>query len=122
MQEATLWPHNAQRTDTLLAIATDGGCKHTPYGLRAGWGLSTSEDTHLRGAVHGRYQTAERAEVTAALMALAWSPGPVHLLTDSRYVHDRLRIILRGGHFQSLRRGDLWRRITDWSHKLRHLT
>ena len=78
-------------------VATDGGCMDI-FGGRAGWGLAfvCREAHHVSGALPGPWQTAQRAEVFAVLMALTLLSGPLVLLTDSRYVHDRIVRFLRG--------------------------
>ena len=62
-------------------------------GGRAGWDIAsgTCPGQVVRGALPGPCQTAQRAEVYAVAVALIMLCGPLTVLTDSRYVHDKLR-------------------------------
>ena len=99
VSEGTRWgfPH-APPQDYTGEVATDGGCVDT-HGGRAGWGLVfESHGSHsMAGPLPGPWQAAQRAEVYAVLMAVTAFTGPLVVLTDSRYVHDRLDRLLRGG-------------------------
>ena len=105
-----------------MLVATDGGCHQKDTGDRAGWGVAFLIGPRLSGALAGPAQTAQRGEVTAALVALETASGPIHLLTDSRYVADRLRQLLLGVTVHSLQHGDLWQRILSQRAKLVDVT
>ena len=94
-------------------IARDGGCVDT-HGGRAGWGLAfgSAKGQTMAGPLPGPWQTAQRAEVYAVLMAITMFTGPVSIITDSRYVHDRLARLLKGERPKGAHE-DLWNRITS---------
>ena len=77
-----------------------------------GWGLVFVEHgLHtMAGALPGPWQTAQRAEVYAVLMALSVFTRPRLVLTDSRYVHDRLDSFLMGDRPRGAHE-DLWSQI-----------
>jgi len=61
----------------------------------------------MAGPLPGPWQTAQRAEVYAVLMAITRFTGPLNILTDSRYVHDRLARFLKGDRPKGAHE-DLW--------------
>ena len=110
-------------TDTVFRVATDGGCRNTPGGARAGWGIhSDLPALCAEGAVPGPWQTAQRAEVTAVAEALGRAPGRLHILSDSRYVSDRLHTILQTQTLPPGQHSDLWSAIFAFRHKLHAIT
>ena len=79
-------------------VATDGGCVDT-FGGRAGWGLAYEchGARQMSGALPGPWQTAQRAEVYVVLAALSLFTGPLAIVTDSRYAHDRIECFFPQG-------------------------
>ena len=92
---------------------TDGACVHPadPLLARAGWGLRLERPgaplAEHRGPVDGA-QTAQRAELTAALSAVSLAGSPVEIITDSQYVRNGM-VALRGGASpRDWTHADLW--------------
>ena len=75
----------------------------------------------MGAALPGSAQPAQRAEVHAVLCALAMACSRVWLITDSRYVCDRL---LEGGSRRATGQAhlDLWEQIDALAHKLGHVS
>ena len=99
-------------------VATDGGCADT-FGGRAGWGIAygTEGDIRVSGALPGPWQTAQRAEVYAVLVAVTLLTGPITLVTDSRYVHDRIELFPKGHRPQGAHE-DLWSIVFEKRHSI----
>ena len=87
------------------------------FGGRAGWGLAygVTGAIQMAGALPGPWQTAQRAEVYAVLAALSLLTGPLSLVTDSRYAHDRIQFFLKGHRPQGAHE-DLWSVVYEKRH------
>ena len=89
---------------------TDGACVHPtdPLLARAGWGLLLDATEGVAAAAHqgavDGFQTAQRAELLAALMVVSLAVGPVEVITDSRFVANGVAALGGGAN------------PTDWSH------
>ena len=70
----------------------------------------------------GPWQTAQRAEVTAAAQAFVRAPGRVHIISDSRYVSDRLQMLLHTDALPQGQHSDLWSIIVAQRAKLAGVT
>jgi ribonuclease HI len=96
---------------TPVTVWTDGACLHPadPYLARAGWGLrlDSEEPLNMGGPVSGA-QTAQRAEVTAALAACLVTTDLVDLVTDSDYVRKSVSKLAAGASADGWRHADLW--------------
>ena len=109
--------------EEVFRVATDGGCRDTTGGPRAGWGaFSDCPHLCLSGPVCGQWQTAQRAEVMAVAQVLSQAAGRVHILTDSRYVADRLRLFLDTRVIGQGQHADLWSVIFGHSVRLAGVT
>lgn len=93
---------------------TDGACLHPtdPLVARAGWGLllegaSGAAGREHSGAVSG-LQTAQRAELTAAVEAARLAGGAVEIVTDSRYVANGVAALRGGANLADWAHADLW--------------
>ena len=97
-------------------IAGDGAAPDGQGGLRlwhAGCGLFYKEG-HSRNtewALEGCVQTAQRAEVRAALRWVLWALCKQVYIVDSDYVHKGLQSIIDGRPLKFRSHRDLWRRI-----------
>ena len=94
-------------------VFSDGACVHPtdPLLARAAWGLQVSiadgGQLTLGGPVGGQ-QTAQRAELTAALAAVCAVPGDIDLVSDSRFVVSGVAAIAAGAQVEEWRHSDLW--------------
>ena len=95
-------------------VWTDGSCLNPrdPLLARAGWGLRVAaaeggEPVDCSGPVGGT-QTAQRAEVVAALAASRVWAGPIDLATDSQYVVQSCARLRAGESAALWAHGDLW--------------
>jgi ribonuclease HI len=98
-------------------VWSDGSCIHPldPLLARAAWGLRIAgkDDAiavDLAGPVNG-VQTAQRAEVTAALAAVRAVSQPIELVTDSRYVVRSLASIAAGACPAEWLHADVWTQL-----------
>jgi ribonuclease HI len=113
--DAGLPPQAALRPEAARAtVWTDGACLHPadPLLARAAWGLRAAglEQCNWAGPVNGA-QTAQRAEVTAALAASRLLGGPVDLVSDSRFVVDSCAKIAAGGCARGWAHADIWEQL-----------
>ena len=99
-------------------VWSDGSCVHPqdPLLARAAWGLridaaAEAPAVDLAGPVDG-VQTAQRAEVTAALAAVRAVSQPVELVTDSRYVVRGVAALAAGASPSEWRHADVWAQLT----------
>ena len=83
-----------------------------PLLARAAWGLRCGGrgEPNLVGPVEGP-QTAQRAEVTAAVAAARATGAPVDLVTDSQYVANGCAKIAAGAEVHEWEHADLWRQL-----------
>ena len=100
-------------------VWSDGSCVHPldPILARAAWGLRVdgargAPAADLAGPVDG-VQTAQRAEVTAALAAVRAVSQPIELVTDSRYVVRSLASIAAGTCPAEWRHADIWTQLAS---------
>jgi len=122
MRESESWTQGATVRKSIL-VATDGGCRSTPVGPRAGWGYS-SNDASLgsgHGAVKGHHQTAQRGEVLGVLHAVAQGQGSLHIVTDSKYVAGQITKLLGGVKLQG-KHQDLWDAIGRLQERIQGVT
>ena len=95
-------------------VWSDGGCLHPtdPLLARAAWGLRCEalEQCNWGGPVQGK-QTAQRAEVSAAVAALRAVGGPIDLASDSQYVVKACARITAGADVSEWEHADLWSEI-----------
>ena len=98
---------------------TDGACEHPtdPLLARAGWGFQLERPaahgatrTEHCGPVDG-LQTAQRAELTAALRAVSEAGQPVEVITDSKFVANGIAAIRQGASARDWAHADLWERL-----------
>ena len=96
-----------------LQAWTDGSClrQGDPLLARAAWGLRLERPgagpVDCSGAVDG-VQTAQRAEVTAAVHAVIEAGRPVEVVTDSRYVRNGVAALRAGACHMEWSHSDLW--------------
>ena len=76
MTHHVTWDPRILVSDTITLVATDGGCRTTPGGPRAGWGIAFLDGARAHGPVLGPAQTAQRGEVTAVFEAVQY-PMPL---------------------------------------------
>jgi ribonuclease HI len=99
-------------------VWSDGSCVHPldPLMARSAWGLRVDANGDegrafdLAGPVDGP-QTAQRAEVTAALAAVQSVAEPVELVSDSRWVVNSVAALIAGACPAEWRHADLWEKI-----------
>lgn len=95
-------------------VYSDGACTHPtdPLLSRAAWGVHVAvaggASRSLGGPVDGK-QTAQRAEVTAAVAAVGAVDSDIDLVSDSRYVVNGVAAIAAGACHREWRHADLWR-------------
>ena len=108
MRGKETWEHGPNRNGAAL-VATDGGCRRTRVGPRAGWGYVSSDQAigSRHGAAKGPHQTAQRGEVLGVLHAIASGQGRLHILTDSKYVTINLTKVIKGEKPKG-KHADLW--------------
>ena len=110
------------RAGARQTVYSDGACLHPtdPLLARAGWGLcmppppptaAASGPARALGGPVGGPQTAQRAEVTAALAAVGAVDMEIDLVSDSRYVVNGIASIAAGAVVEEWRHADLWTRI-----------
>ncbi len=101
----------------VIDVWTDGSCLHpaVPELSRAGWAVAFGPESpaNLLGPVPGKAQTAQRAEVYAAVVALRATHGLVHVHTDSTFVVKGLHRVASCGTLPRAHR-DLWDEATRW--------
>ena len=99
--------HTLQEMVQLLTVKEACACG------TQGAGFSTKKATHvtLRWALEGCVQTAQRAEVRAALRWVLWALCKQVYIVDSDYVHKGLQSIIDGRPLKFRSHRDLWRRI-----------
>ena len=97
MGEREVWTQGPMGIGVAV-VATDGGCRRTAVGPRAGWGFASNHEGigSGHGAAKGPHQTAQRGEVLGVLHAIAKGLGKVHVLTDSKYVTVNLTKVIAG--------------------------
>ena len=95
-------------------VYSDGACLHPadPLLARAAWGIHVAvagagPARTLGGMVDGQ-QTAQRAEVTAALAAVGAVGKDIELVSDSRYVVNGIASIAAGASAAEWAHADLW--------------
>jgi ribonuclease HI len=97
-------------------VYSDGACVHPsdPLLARAAWGVHVvavgGRRRALGGPVGGQ-QTAQRAEVTAALAAVGVVDCGVDLVSDSRYVVNGVAALAAGARCDEWRHADLWTQL-----------
>ena len=95
-------------------VWSDGGCLHPtdPLLARAAWlfRCEALEQCNWAGPVQGK-QTAQRAEVTAALAASRLIGGPIDLASDSQYVVKACARIVAGADVREWEHADLWEQL-----------
>ena len=95
-------------------VWTDGACLRPtdPLLARAAWGLRAAglEQCNWAGPVSGA-QTAQRAEVTAALAASRLLGGPADVVSDSKYVVDSCAKNAAGACVRGWEHADLWEQL-----------
>ena len=107
---------HSDRPDAMHTVYSDGACLYPddPFLARAAWGLSfvlaDGAELSVAGPVGGS-QTAQRAEVTAALAAVCAIGTVIDLVSDSRYVVNGVAAIAAGVEADEWRHADLWMRI-----------
>ena len=108
MRERETWAQGPSRNGAAL-VATDGGCRRTRVGPRAGWGYASNHQAIgiRHGAAKGPHQTAQRGEVLGVLHAVASGQGRLHILTDSKYVTVNLTKVIKGEKPKG-KHADLW--------------
>eukprot|EP00972_Heterocapsa_arctica_P113904 16439702-Heterocapsa_arctica.AAC.2 len=79
----------------------------------AGWGMWSPDNPKLKehGALKGRYQGSDTAEVRALVSALGKSIGGIEVITDSQSVRDTANYIITGGVVHTGKHSDLCNRI-----------
>ena len=122
METSIRWDPQDLVSDEVAIVATDGGCRSTAGGPRAGWGISTDHGIAAHGAVPGPAQTAQRGEVTALFEAVQRLHTRMHVVIDSKYVCHTLQRALQGRTPVCLHHGDLWSRIFSQIHKIVEVT
>ena len=70
---------------------------------RAGYGVALDNGVRVAGALPGRRQTAQRAEVAALATAIGAATGPLTVVVDNQYVFNRARWMQSGGRPGRLR-------------------
>ena len=109
--QAALLPDSPRRT-----VWSDGACLYPddPLLARAAWGLRCEgvDNPNFAGPVDGQ-QTAQRAEVTAALAAARVVGGPIDLASDSQYVVRACAKIVAGTDVREWEHADLWQHLVD---------
>jgi ribonuclease HI len=101
-------------------VWSDGSCIHPldPLMARAAWGIRVEGNegaaaTDMAGPVDGA-QTAQRAEVTAALAAVRAVPQPIELVSDNRWVVRGIASIAGGAVPAEWRHADLWKLLEGY--------
>ncbi|CAK0818279.1 unnamed protein product [Prorocentrum cordatum] len=95
---------------------TDGSCLHPgdPLLALAGWGVRLDglpgKSFESCGPVDGR-QTAQRAEVWAAVHACSLARAPLEVVTESRFVAGGVSALRGGASPLEWQHGDLWEEI-----------
>ena len=105
-------------SNNITLVATDGGCRSTLGGPRAGWGIAMATGEMIHGPVLGPSQTAQRGEVTAVFEAVQRARTCLHVITDSKYVCHTLQTALQGRSPSCVQHSDLWSRILSQLHKI----
>ena len=84
---------------------------------RAAWGLLL-EGPHGASDHSGPVdaaQTAQRAELTAAVQTVSLAGAPVEVITDSRFVRNGVAALRAGACYLDWAHSDLWERIAEHS-------
>eukprot|EP00959_Pyramimonas_sp_CCMP1952_P224484 4693944-Pyramimonas_sp.AAC.1 len=93
---------------------TDGACERPqdPLMARAAWGLRLEgpRGTSDHSGPVDAAQTAQRAELTAAVQAVSLAGAPVEVITDSRYVRNGVAALRAGACYLDWTHSDLWER------------
>jgi ribonuclease HI len=104
-------------------VWSDGSCMHPldPLMSRAAWGIRVqgyggTEPVDYAGPVNGA-QTAQRAEVAAALAAACAVNRPIELVTDSRWVVRSIASLAAGASPAEWRHADLWAALEPYVRK-----
>ena len=101
------------RVGARQSVHSDGACLHPtdPLLARAGWGLHIAvagQPARVLGGPVGGPQTAQRAEVTAAMAAIGAVDTDIDLVSDSRYVVNAVASIAAGACVEEWAHADLW--------------
>eukprot|EP00972_Heterocapsa_arctica_P015311 2255734-Heterocapsa_arctica.AAC.1 len=100
-------------TETAQKVYIDGSATKIGASAFAGWGMWSPDNTNFKenGALKGKDQGSDRAEVRALLAALEKSTGRIEVITDNMYVRDTTNEQLTGGTVHKGKHSDLWSRI-----------
>jgi len=102
-------------------VGTDGGCRKTPGGPRAGAGVAWEHGPAQSWAVPGSGQTAQEAEVFALCCAVRQARKPLVVVTDSRYVHNTTQRIMADPSYEPSEHGHWWEQIRERFGRIRQI-
>eukprot|EP00972_Heterocapsa_arctica_P058597 8641700-Heterocapsa_arctica.AAC.1 len=107
-------------TENTQMVYIDGSATKIGASSYAGWGMWSPDNPNFKanGALIGRDQGSDRAEVRALVAALAKSIGGIEVITDNQYVRDTANYLLTGGVVHKGKHSDLWNRIKNNLDKL----
>eukprot|EP00972_Heterocapsa_arctica_P077717 11463081-Heterocapsa_arctica.AAC.1 len=101
-------------------VYIDGSATKIGSSEYVGWGTWSPDNPNVKenGALKGRDQGSDRAEVRALVAALEKSMSGIEVITDNQYVRDTANYLLSGGNVHKGKNSDLWNRIKQNVDKL----
>eukprot|EP00972_Heterocapsa_arctica_P114830 16444577-Heterocapsa_arctica.AAC.1 len=100
-------------TERAQKVYIDGSATKIGASAYAGWGIWSPDNVNFKenGALKGKDQGSDRAEVRALIAALEKSIGRIEVITDNQYVRDTAKDLLTGGTVSKGKHSDLWSRL-----------
>eukprot|EP00973_Karenia_brevis_P065295 9069504-Karenia_brevis.AAC.1 len=102
----------------LVVVFTDGACRHNQLSnfRRAGCGVfwAVGHAKNISEKLPGTYQSNQRAELHAILLAVRAEHRPLEMRTDSKYCMDGWQRYIRGhwtGSWYGIEHADLWQSL-----------
>jgi len=102
-------------------VGTDGGCRKTTGGPRAGIGIAWEHGETHAWAVPGARQTAQIAEVMAIWCAVQCAPRPLVIVTDSKYVFNTVQKMRQDATLDPGEHGHWWAGIRENMNRIKEI-